>query len=255
MLNHTTFGTGRRLFVGLHGWNGSLDTFEPLAPHLPDDVRLLSVDLPGYGDSPALTQWSLDRVAHAVLETVEAAAPGQPFTLVGSCSGAVVGLYVGRHGGDTVQRFVMLEPFAYVPSYLRVLITPFFGRLFYWAAFANPFGRWITNLFLSGKRQDKTDMMASFARGNPWVPHRYLGLFDDIPGAHDFDDLTMPKTMIVGEYTFEAVRESVSIWSQVWGECDVERLPETGHLILDESPHLVADLIFEDEAKPARLTA
>jgi pimeloyl-ACP methyl ester carboxylesterase len=255
MLNYQILGSGEHLYVGLHGWNGSLETFEPLAPHIPDDARLLSLDLPGYGRSPGLSEWTLDAVAHATLDTVEAVAPGEPFTLVGSCSGAVVGLYVGRHGADRVERFVILEPFAYVPSYLRILVFPLFGRIFYWCAFANPFGRWITNTVLAGKRKDDTDMMASFSKGDPWVPHRYLRLFDSIPGADDFDDLTMPKTMIVGEYTFEAVRESVRIWSDVWGRCDVERLPDTGHLILDESPHLVSDILFEERDVSAKLSA
>jgi pimeloyl-ACP methyl ester carboxylesterase len=255
LLHHRVFGAGERVFVGLHGWNGSWDTFEPLVPYLPDDAQLISLDLPGYGDSPGLDTWTLDAVARAILETVEAAAPGKKFTLVGSCSGAVVGLYVGRHAGDRMQRFVILEPFAYVPIYLRILVFPIFGHLFYWSAFANPVGRWITNTILAGKRQDETDMMASFSRGSPWVPHRYLQLFDSIPGAHAFESLSMPKTMIVGEYTFEAVRDSVRIWSEVWGECEIERLPETGHLILDESPEAVSHLIFKHRPTIAGTTA
>ncbi|MGM0557087.1 MAG: alpha/beta fold hydrolase [Myxococcota bacterium] len=255
LLNHKIFGQGDRLFVGLHGWNGSWETFEPLVPHMPDDARLVSLDLPGYGDSPQPANWTLDAVADAILETIEAIAPGEPFTLVGSCSGAVVGLYVGRHAKARMERFVILEPFAYVPIYLRILVFPFFGRLFYWTAFANPVGRWIANTALAGKRKDDTDMMASFSQGSPWVPHRYLQLFDSIPGAQSFASLSMPKTMIVGEYTFDAVRDSVRIWSDLWGECEVEQLPDTGHLILDESPQAVSYLIFKHSPAITRLSA
>ena len=244
MLNYQIFGGGDDLFVGLHGWNGSLATFEPLSGYVPESATLLSLDLPGYGESAPPEEWTLDAIAGSIVDTVEHVAPGRRFTLVGSCSGAVVGLYVGRCAGPRMQRFVLLEPFAYVPFYLRIFVFPIVGLLFYWSAFANPLGRWIGNIALSGKRQDQTDMMASFSRGSPWVPHRYLQLFDDVPSAHTFEDLRMPKTIVLGEYTFDAVRESAQIWSSVWQTSQFEELPGTGHLILDESPQAVSRLIF-----------
>ena len=240
--------------MGLHGWNGSWDTFEPLVPYMPDDARLISVDLPGYGDSPKPASWTLDSIAEAILGTIEAIAPGEPFTLVGSCSGAVVGLYVGRHAKARMKRFVILEPFAYVPIYLRILVFPFFGRLFYWTAFANPFGRWIANTASpASERRHGHDgvVQPGLTVGAPPLPP---ALRQHIPGAHAFEDLDMPKTMVVGEYTFDAVRDSVRIWSDVWGECDVERLEDTGHLILDESPEAVSHHIFKHSQAIARLS-
>lgn len=247
MLHHKIYGQGERVIVGIHGWNGSHQTFAPLEPFLPADTRLIAVDLPGYGRSTSPTHWTLDSIADAILSTIESLAPGRSFTLLGSCSGAVVGLFVGRHGAGRVDHFVILEPFAYVPLYLRIFVFPFFGRLFYWSTFANPLGRWLTNTVLAGKRRDDTDMMASFSQGSPWVPHRYLFLFDQIPGAHAFEDLTMPKTLILGEHTFAAVRDSVSHWSNVWGHCRVEEVADAGHLILDEAPEAVAGLLFHGD--------
>ena len=56
------YGNGPRTFLAFHGWGGDHREFAPLAARLPDDVRLLSVDLPGYGQSPKPPRWDMAEI-------------------------------------------------------------------------------------------------------------------------------------------------------------------------------------------------
>ncbi|MFW6053835.1 MAG: alpha/beta fold hydrolase [Persicimonas sp.] len=244
-LANVVHGHGDDVYVGLHGWNGSHQTFEPLADRVPTTARLISLDLPGYGQSTGPTRWNLEAIADQIVSTLdEEIGPHTPVSLVGSCSGGVVALFVARLLGARTQRFIFVEPFAFVPGYLRIFLKPAVGRLFYYSAFGNPIGRFITNAALAGHRGDDTDMTASFARGSLEVPLEYLHLFDGIDRAESFADLPGQIELVHGEHTFDAIRESVDIWSEVWPEAVVEQIEGAGHLLLTEAPERVAEWVF-----------
>ncbi len=246
-LASVTEGSRGEVFVGLHGWNGSCHTFDALGVRRPADRRFVSLDLPGYGRSPAPERWELEEVAAQVVATIDAAVGAAPVSLVGSCSGGVVGLFVAGLLGARLDRFIFLEPFAFVPDYLRVFLTPVVGRLFYYSAFGNPVGRRITNAALADHRGADTDMMASFGRGSLEVPLKYLHLFDDIGGPERFAALPGRIELVWGEHTFEAIRDSVQIWSRVWPNAQCVEIAGAGHLLLEEAPDQIAAHVFAPE--------
>ena len=236
-------GSGERVFVGLHGWNGTHRTFDPLVDRLPDDVTFLSVDLPGYGRSARPEEWTLASVGRAIVGAVDRRGVDR-FSVVGSCSGALVGLYVGRAAGRRINRLIMLEPFAFIPWYLGLFLWPLVGRLFYWSAFGNPAGRAITNWALADNRDDETDLMASFADNALEVPLRYLQLFDTIESPHVFGDVPGHKEIVSAEHTFGAVRRSVDLWLEVWPEATRRQIDGAGHLLIDEATDTLRRLVF-----------
>ena len=69
MFVHET-GEGMRGVVGLHGWSGDHQTFEPLWEKMPADWTFFSPDLPGCGRSAAPMEWSFRAVAREVAEEV-----------------------------------------------------------------------------------------------------------------------------------------------------------------------------------------
>lgn len=237
-------GSGRSTFVGLHGWNGTHQTFEALYERLPPDSRLVGLDLPGYGTSPPPARWTLEAIAEQIVATVDQEVGAEPVSLVGSCSGGIIALFVAPLLGERLERFIFLEPFAFVPEYLRIFLKPVVGRLFYYSAFGNPIGRWITNTALAGHRQDDTDMMSSFAQGSLKVPLEYLRLFDAIPRPEDFADLPGQIELVYGAHTFDAIRDSVAIWKEVWPHAVDAPIADAGHLLLKEAPDAVARLVF-----------
>lgn len=239
------WGDGPPRVVGLHGWNGTHATFEPLLPHVPvETAGLAAVDLPGYGDSPRPVAWELDAVAASVAErlrTVQA----DTLDLVGSCSGGIVGLELARQLPAVVDRLVMLEPFAFIPWYLQLFLIPGLGRLAYWSGFGNPVGRGIAEWVLDDEGSD-TDMMASFADRSIDVPYRYLEMFDDLDSPDAYADLPADLVLAFGERTFGAVRRSVDLWTTARPDASVVEIECAGHLLLEDAPGAVADLLRID---------
>ena len=65
------YGQGERIFFGLHGWSGDHTTFAPLAKFLPPNAKIVSPDLPGYGQSPPPRAWTLDALAEELAAEIE----------------------------------------------------------------------------------------------------------------------------------------------------------------------------------------
>jgi len=238
---------GDRVWVGLHGWNGTHRTFDPLVDHVPSNVALYTVDLPGYGDSAPPEVWSLEAVGRKVVDALrEIGLEG--CSLIGSCSGSVVGLSVARALGDDLEDFVLLEPFAYIPWYLSVLTAPVVGWWFYWLSFGTTLGRRIADAAMADNRDEETDLMASFADNDLAVPHRYLRLFGALGSAEDFADLPGDKHLLYAERTFGAVRHSVEVWRNVWRDARVHQVDGAGHLVLEETPHRVGAYLEEQSS-------
>ncbi|HEX9917834.1 MAG TPA: alpha/beta fold hydrolase, partial [Pyrinomonadaceae bacterium] len=148
------YGAGEREFYfGLHGWSGDHRTFAPLAAHIPAGASLYSADLPGCGRSLAPPTLTLETVTREIVEAVlDAVPPRAPVTLIGNCSGAILGLLVAERIKARVGRLVLIDPFAYWPWYFRVFVARSFGRYAYRSTFANPLGRWLTNQSLRNRR-------------------------------------------------------------------------------------------------------
>jgi pimeloyl-ACP methyl ester carboxylesterase len=82
-----TWGCGDRVVVLVHGMLGASSAYYEVGPALAGrGYRVISVDLPGHGDSPAAPDADLDLFARSVVETVGA----QPELAVGHSLGAVV---------------------------------------------------------------------------------------------------------------------------------------------------------------------
>jgi pimeloyl-ACP methyl ester carboxylesterase len=170
-------------------------------------------------------------------------------TLVGSCTGGLMSVFVTRElvemgRGSVVGRLVMIDPFAECPWYFRLFLIPVLGRIMYATAFANPQGRWITNLFLSEKRSGKVDLTESFAQVSHRVTLAYLRMFESAGAPEQFQGLKIPTDIIYGQKTFGAVKHAVERWRQVWPEASVHVLPGVGHLPIDEGTEMVERILF-----------
>jgi pimeloyl-ACP methyl ester carboxylesterase len=246
MIHAERYGTGSDAFVGIHGWGGSHRTFAPLVPYVPVWASLLAIDLPGYGRS----SWHPVESVLGIAEQVSAfiATTGCPrVTLVGNCSGAIVGLLTRT---PAVSRIVLLDPFAFVPWYFKVFVHPSFGRTAYRSTFANPVGRWLTNLSLKNRRGDGTDLTGSFRNVDHDVSLRYLELLAGIDGIERFRAIDVPVDIVYGVRTFAAVKQSVAEWQALWPHARTFPLEGVGHLPIEEAPADLARIIFTREGSP-----
>lgn len=241
-------GTGPRVFLGLHGWSGDHRTFDPLVPHLPADATLHAPDLPGCGATPPPKSWRLDAVAGELAELVRELAP-PPLTLIGNCSGALLGLAAAMRllaSGEIsrLERLVLIDPFAYWPWYFRVFVSESIGPYAFAAAFGNPVGRWVVNAALAANRRPETNLTEGFTARSAGIARAYLRLLAEIQGPEQFAPLALPIDILHGERTFGAVRRSARIFAGVWPQARVRVIPGAGHLPILEAPETVARYAF-----------
>ena len=257
-------GRGGHGVVGFHGWSGDHTTFDPLIQKLPEAVSFYSFDLPGCGKSPKPKVWEIRSVARSIAEEV-AALGKEKVTLVGSCTGGLMALFValellemGR--GGVVGRLVMIDPFAVCPWYFRIFLTPLLGPLMYGATFANPLGRWITDLFLKERRGSSVSLTESFVRVDHRVSLATLRMFERAGEPEQFRGMDIPVEIIRGEKTFTAVKQAVERWKGVWPEMSVHILVGVGHLPIEEESEGVRKIVFQGlgerkTAKKSRLSS
>lgn len=234
-------GSGPRHFLGLHGWNGTLATFQPMTQDLPPDVTFWSADLPGCGRSPLPPALTLEAVLEDALAAIDQLPA--PMTLVGNCSGAVLGLLLMARRPERFNRLVMIDAFAFLPWYFRVFLSPI-GRYAYWTTFANPLGRVITNLALKARRTPQTNLTADFRHADHVTMPAYLRIFEEAAACIDFAAVTSPVDVLYGERTFTAVRQSLAFWQARLRVARVECLRGAGHLPLQEAAAQVRDILF-----------
>ena len=238
------YGAGREVYLGLHGWGGDRRSFAPLAPHVPARAALYSADLPGCGRSPAPREWSAAAVAEEVAETLLKLGARRA-TLVGICGGAVFALLAAQLlAAEQVARVVMIDPFAYLPRYFKLFAAEGVGRHAYNATFANPFGRWVTNQSLRGRRAGGSDLTASFAGVDHEVQRRYLALYDEVGSVERFRGFAPTVEIAHGERTLGAVKKSLALWRAALPGARVHEIKGAGHLPVEEATGQVADIIF-----------
>jgi pimeloyl-ACP methyl ester carboxylesterase len=237
------YGTGTEVYVGLHGWSGDHTTFAPLAAHLPAEATLYSADLPGCGQSAPPASWDLPSITAEISLALTKLTPA-PVTLIGNCSGALLSLLVAQRL-PSVHRLVLLDPFAYWPWYFKVFVAPGWGKYAYFATFANPLGRWLTNTSLHQRRTEKTHLTQSFAGINHTVAHRYLMLLTSITSPNQFQHLRLPIDIIYGTRTFQSIKKSAALWRARWPQACCWEIPGAGHLPLEEATVALSRIIFD----------
>ena len=241
-------GEGMRGGVGLHGWSGDHRTFQPLWERMPPGWAFFSPDLPGCGQSAAPKQWSFRAVAREVAEEVVHLGM-RDLVLVGSCSGAILTAFVARalremSRPEVVSRLVLIDPFAFCPWYFRFFLLPLIGFPIYAMAFANPVGRWLTNLSLQDKKAGDTDLTRSFARVDHRITWKYLWMLDECGFPGQFRGMPLEVDILYGQKTFSAVRKSVGIWKEALPQARVRELAGVGHLPISEGTGEVAKVVF-----------
>lgn len=239
-----TWGEGPRQFLGIHGWGGGWQTYEPLVPFMPTDISFHAVDLPGYGHTRAPGAWSLETMAASVCDAVDRIEG--PITLVGNCSGAIFGMLGVLERPERFERLVVIDPFAYFPWYFRIMTWPALGRMFYGVTFENPLGRVVTNASLKAKRTEDTHLTSSFEALNHDAVFAHLQLLDAVGPHTRFSPLKNHAIdLLIGENTFDAIRRSADMWQEIWPKSRRFTLSGAAHLPIQEATQSLAAHVFE----------
>lgn len=103
-------GTGATLVL-LHGIGSNARSFTPLLPHLPQDLRVIAWNAPGYLKSAPLAQdWPLASDYALALEGLVDRLGLTSFALVGHSLGALIAASFAAAHADRVSRLVLASP-------------------------------------------------------------------------------------------------------------------------------------------------
>ncbi len=230
-------GGGREVYFALHGWGGDRRTFAPLAPFVPDDASLYAQTCRAAATRRGRKTWTVSAVVEEIVESGARASIEQRVTLVGNCGGAVFALLAARELGDAVGRVSMIDPFAYLPRYFKLFNAGEFGRHAYDATFANPFGRWLTNQSLRGrragaKRPDRL-VRGRGPRGRASLPR---ALRRGRRRANSSAGSARPSRSRTASGRSARSRSSLALWRDVLPGARVRELKGAGHLPLRRRP-------------------
>lgn len=103
--------------VMIHGIASSSVTFHHLVPLLEPTHRCITIDILGFGDSPAPpgAKYTLDEHVAALDRTIRLLELGEPFTLVGHSLGSLIAArYAAKHRSE-LARLVLVSPPIYLP--------------------------------------------------------------------------------------------------------------------------------------------
>ena len=102
-------GHGEPTMLFVHGWCCDRTFFAPQFDYFAATHRVVAVDLPGHGGTPALADCTIEALAAEVAGLVGGLGVG-PVVAVGHSLGAIVALAMTAQGAEPVTAVVMIDP-------------------------------------------------------------------------------------------------------------------------------------------------
>jgi pimeloyl-ACP methyl ester carboxylesterase len=104
--------------VMIHGIASSSVTFERLIPLVEPHHRVITIDLLGFGESPAPAdaEYTIGEHAAALRRTIRDLRLGEPFVLVGHSMGALIATRFAALEPRRVAKLVLVSPPVYLPT-------------------------------------------------------------------------------------------------------------------------------------------
>jgi len=114
----------RATILLLHGMGNSGASWDEIVTLLPDDVRVISIDLLGFGQSPhpRWLKYSIKIQANAVIATLLRASIRQPLIIVGHSMGSLVAVEIAKRYPLLVKSLILGSPPFYSATEKKTLL-------------------------------------------------------------------------------------------------------------------------------------
>jgi pimeloyl-ACP methyl ester carboxylesterase len=219
-LNHHRTGSGEPLVL-IHGVGSQWQVWRPLFEHLSPVREVIAVDLPGFGDSPALPEGdppTPQRLAETVIDLLDSLGVGRP-AVAGNSLGGWVALEVARLGraravaGISPAGFGLPRERNYAGRRLRVE-----------RAAARFVATRAPGLVRSAAGRT---LLFGTMTARPWAipPDEGLGMLENLGGSPGFD----ATLNALDRMTFSAGQEIRVPVNVLWGKRDSLLLPRQAH--------------------------
>lgn len=233
-------GTGPDLVL-IHGFGGTHETWGALQDRLADKARTHAVDLPGHGASMDYPGAGPTKTAvAAVLETMDALGV-QRFHIAGHSLGGAVAALVALAAPDRVQSLTLLAPGGFGPEINIRLLKRFAvaqrgpeieAALECMTGYLNPVSPLVVDRYARMRAAPgQTEILVRFAEAMTRDGRQGV-----IPRAQ-LATLPMPVHLLWGRQDHVLPAHSADGLPGRW---TVERLAETGHMLIEEAPDAIA---------------
>jgi len=261
----------RRTAVLIHGWSSSWYANSPLLPMLSQRYRCLAVDLPGYGQSPALPyRASIQAYADLIADLILSLNQGHPVVLVGHSMGGMIGLTLTLSHPELVERMVLLCPTisGKLSMFINLFMSPFvlLERLL----ITRKLVEWLEPQML--QLTDYLLRPALFADRSGISRDEYVHIRADArrPGQgrvraecfwamrqHDLRGqigrIKTPALVIWGMEDNTVPLRDASVVAREWPEADLRIIPNAGHWPQFETPHVTDRYVRAFLSTPLKL--
>ena len=244
----------------IHGWSSSSFAMSPLSGLLSQRFHCISVDLPGYGNSPRFEgKTTIDRYAELIIGLIDQISDG-PVVLVGHSMGGMISITAAMNEPVMIERMVLIAPTitGKLSTMINTLITPInlierFGlgsflvsgverlyvgitdRLMRPVSFADRTG--ITEDDYSRLRQDARHKGQGRVRAECFFAMRD----HDLSGK--LGEIETPTLVIWGAEDNTVPLRDAGVLEDEWPETDLRILPMAGHWPQFESPAVTRRLV------------
>lgn len=247
----------RESFVLLHGWGCDSQSWQPLLDQLQQLGDVSAIDLPGFGDSPDASSWTLEDV----LELLAASIPPQA-TLVGWSLGGMLATALAARYPEKVKRLVTLAAnvkFVATDDYPTAL-PPAVNAQFSAGFSVDPQGtlKLFSGLLAQGDAQERALLKRLRAATTPapapttagW--RAALDLLSQLDLRATFAGLSQPGLHIFGAADALVPAAAATAVQQINPQQRVVVVPVAAHAVHWSQPEQVAQLIhqFMDAPNP-----
>ncbi|MBE1298973.1 MAG: alpha/beta fold hydrolase [Alteromonadaceae bacterium] len=246
MLNYTTAGTGKPIFL-IHGLFGSLENLGVIARQLQKHYQVTSIDLPDHGKSSRSDAFSFDKYGEAIKQVVEQVTESKA-VLLGHSLGGKVAMHLSLHYPDLVDKLVVADiaPVSYEPRHQNVMaglnavdLTKITSRSDADAAMTNHIVELGVRQFLL-KSLYKTDTGFAWRFNLPLLQRDYHQLSQGIDSSNAF----LGETLFIkgGNSNYITADHQAKI-KQLFPNAQAKIMTGTGHWLHAEKPFVFAGIV------------
>lgn len=232
--------------VMIHGWCGHREDWNPTLERMQNHHPIMSIDLPGHGDSIGQTPpgWSVREMATVLVETLKAWQSG-PLILVGHSMGGAIALEAARELKQ-VRSVILIDTFV-LPygdideAAARDIEQPFFEN--FSASVAGLVDKFMASVAPPRRREEVLRYMSG---NNPFL---MLPLWSDLlrwSPDDAFDQLGIPLHAINGDLIPSAAYSRCADYVTEWhmpgaGHFPHIEMPEPFHALLEQVLNSIGD--------------
>ena len=238
---------GGEPLVLVHGLATTRAIWSPVTPALSRERRVVTLDVPGFGESPPVgVGFDLEAVAERIGRGLAARRIGPHFDLVGHSLGAGIALTLAALRPRSVRRLVLVAPAglsAYPPAATRLLATGIDGLLAARRALAPltdlDWGRRLLLAFAAADGATISPVQARLMLGASATAQRSAAALTAITAADLrplLSQVRAPVGVIWGAQDRTVRPQLADVVRQVRPDADVVIIERAGHVVMIERP-------------------